>query len=58
MSELLTLEQAGLRLGGVSKRTVQRLVADGQIRVVKIRRSTFVSLDELERYVKARQRLA
>lgn len=58
MSELLTLEEAGRRLGGVSKRTVQRLIADRQLKVVKVRRSSFVTLDELERYVKARQRLA
>jgi excisionase family DNA binding protein len=57
MSELLTIKEAGERLR-VSPRTVQRLIADRQIKVVKIRRSSFVTLDELERYVKARQRLA
>ena len=58
MSELLTLEEAGRRLGGVSKRTIQRLIADRQLKVVKVRRTPFVTIDELERYVKARQRLA
>jgi excisionase family DNA binding protein len=52
MSELLTLEEAGKRLGGVSRRTVERLVRDRKIAKVKVRGSSFIAADELERYVR------
>jgi len=57
MSELLTLTEAA-RVLNVSVRTVQRLIADRQIKVVKVRRSTRVAVDELARFAKARERLA
>ena len=52
MSELLTLEEAGRRLGGVSRRTVERLIRDRKLTVTKVRRSSFIELTELERYVR------
>lgn len=57
MSQLLTIAEAAEVLH-VSRRTVQRLIAARELRVVKVRRSTRVSADELARYAKARERLA
>jgi len=51
MPELLTLEEAGKRLGGVSRRTVERLIRDRKLKVTKVRRSSFVEAAELERYI-------
>jgi excisionase family DNA binding protein len=57
MSELLTIEETCDRLR-VSRSTVYRLIAERQLKVVKVRRSTLVSAAEIERYVKTRERLA
>jgi excisionase family DNA binding protein len=57
VSALLTIAEAARALN-VSTRTVQRLIADRQIKVVKVRRSTRVTADEVARYAKARERLA
>jgi len=58
VSELLTLEQVGERLGGVSRRTVEREIAAGRLRPVHVRRRVFVTLRELEAYLAAAHRAA
>lgn len=55
-SELLDLQQAAYYLGGVSTRTVHRLVARGQLRKVKVGGSTFFRQSELDRYIRAAER--
>lgn len=59
-SDLLDLQQTARYLGGVSTRTVHRLVERGQLRKVKVGGSTFFRQSELDRYIKAaeRQRVA
>jgi excisionase family DNA binding protein len=57
MTELLTLNEVADRLR-VSTRTVRRLVASGQIRVVKIARRTLVKASEVDAYVAAASRRA
>ena len=54
MPELLTLNQVAAHLQ-VSRRTVERLVAAGRIRVVHIGRAIRVSDRELEAYVAAQR---
>jgi excisionase family DNA binding protein len=39
---LLSLEETARQLGGVSKRTVQRMIASGELCTVKVRRSVMV----------------
>jgi excisionase family DNA binding protein len=58
VSELLTLEQVGERLGGVSRRTVEREIAAGRLRAVHVRRRVFVAARELEAYLAAAHRAA
>ena len=55
--ELLTLDQAASECY-VSRRTLEREVAAGRLRVTKIRRATRVSRRELERYKQAMDRAA
>jgi excisionase family DNA binding protein len=61
MSELLAIDKAAA-LVGVSRRTLYREIADGRLRVTKVRGSSFISTVELERYVaqaeRRRRRLA
>lgn len=53
MSELLNLDEVGRRLGGISRRTVYRLIADRRLRVTKVRGSSFVTEAEVERYIRS-----
>lgn len=55
MAELLTLDEAAEKLR-VSRRTVERLIASGQIRPTRIGARTLVSDRELEAYVAAASR--
>lgn len=57
MTELLTLQEVAERLR-VSVSTVRRLVASGQIRVVKVGRKPLVTSRELEAYLAAAVRRA
>ena len=54
MADLLTLDQVADRLQ-VSRRTVERLVAAGRIRIVRIGRAIRVTERELEAYVAAQR---
>lgn len=56
MSELLDLGEVARRLGGISRRTVYRLIADRKLRVTKVRGSSFVTEVELERYIRTAER--
>lgn len=55
MSEPLTIAEVAERLR-IGKRTVERYVATGDIRSVKIGRRRFVLADELERYIRTAER--
>lgn len=55
MSLLLTIPEVAERMR-VGRRTVERLVAAGEIRSVLIRRRRFVQETELERYVRLAER--
>lgn len=57
MTELLTLDEVAAALR-VSRRTVEREVAAGRIRPVRIGRRRLVSVKELEAYVAAAFRAA
>ncbi len=52
MTTLLTLAEVATRLR-VSRRTVQRLVASGQLRVVKVASKSLVTDAEVEAFVAA-----
>ena len=54
---LLTLDEAAKECYA-SRRTLEREIAAGRLRVVKIRRLTRVSRHELERYKRAMERAA
>ena len=56
MTELLALDEVARRLGGISRRTVYRLIADRKLRVTKVRGSSFVTEAELERYIRTAER--
>jgi hypothetical protein len=55
-AELVTLAQARLRLGGISPQTLYRLVADGELVLVKLRRRSFVIAGDLERLIERSSR--
>lgn len=55
MSELLTVPEVAERMR-VGRRTVERLIAAGDLRSVLIRRRRFVQETELERYVRLAER--
>jgi excisionase family DNA binding protein len=55
-SDLLDVAEAADYLGGVSPRTVHRLVARGQLRKVKIGGSTRFRRTELDRYLRDAER--
>lgn len=57
MTDLLTLDESAQRLR-VSTRTVQRLIASGQIRPIHIGRRTLITVKEIEAYVAAAYRKA
>jgi excisionase family DNA binding protein len=57
VSELLTLDEVAERLR-VSRRTVEREMAAGRIRAVRIGRRRLVTVKELEAYVSAAFRTA
>jgi excisionase family DNA binding protein len=57
VTDLLTLDEAAARLR-VSRRTVQRLIAEGRIRPVRIRRRVLVTPRELEAYLAGLHRAA
>lgn len=50
MSELLTLDEVAERLR-VGKRTVERLVAAGELRSLRVARRRFVDQREVDRYL-------
>lgn len=50
MAELFTVDEVAEKLR-VSRRTVERLVAAGRIRVVRVGRRTLVTDRELEAYI-------
>jgi len=54
MTDLLTLDQVAEHLQ-VSRRTVERLVAAGRIRIVRVGRLIRVSERELEAYLAAQR---
>ena len=58
MSELLTLEEVAERLGGVSRRTVEREIAAGRLRAVHVRRRVFITPREVEAYLASARRAA
>lgn len=55
MSELLTIDEVAERLR-LGRRTVERYIARGDIRSAKAGRRRLVSIDELDRFVKAAER--
>lgn len=55
MAELLTILETADRLH-VSRATVYRLIRDRRLAVTKVRNSTFVTMTELERFVKVSER--
>ena len=57
MTELLTLNDVAERLH-VSTKTVRRLVAAGQIRVIYVGRKPLVTEREFEAYIAARRKAA
>lgn len=57
MTELLTYAQVAERLH-VSVRGVQRLVASGQLRVIRVGRRPLITDKELEAYIAAAYRRA
>lgn len=57
MTELLTLDEVAERLR-VSRRTVERELAAGHLRPVRIGRRRLVTVKELEAYVAAAFRVA
>lgn len=56
-SYVLTVDEVAHRLQ-VSTRTVRRLIASGQLRVVKIRRRTFILPREVDAFLAAAARHA
>lgn len=52
----MSLREAREYLGGISPQTLYRLVADGQLRLVKLRRRSFIRVADLERLVAASTR--
>ena len=48
---LLTMDEAAVALGGLSKAGVYRLIRQGRLKKVKVGSRTFISTAELERYV-------
>jgi excisionase family DNA binding protein len=49
---LLTLSDAATRLG-VSRKTVEREIADGRLAIVRVRRARKIAPAELDRYIAA-----
>lgn len=57
MTELLTPTEVAERLR-VSRRTVERLIASGQVRAIKVGRRTLVTAFEVEAFIAASRRRA
>jgi excisionase family DNA binding protein len=55
MTKLLTILEVSEMLGGVSRRTVERLIASGQLRAKKIGSRTFVTDREVEAFIASRR---
>lgn len=55
MSEPLTVQEVADRLR-VGKRTVERWVAEGEMRSVKLGRRRFIMANELERFLRMAER--
>jgi excisionase family DNA binding protein len=55
MSELLTVERAAIVMS-VGKRTVERLIANGELRSVKIGRRRLVPEDAVVQYIRLAER--
>lgn len=55
---LWTLDEAGRQLGGLSRRTVQRLISRGEIPFVRIGRSVRIPVEALQVFVAERMQTA
>jgi len=55
MSDLLTIPEVADRMR-IGQRTVERLIAEGDLRSVLVRRRRFVQEQELERYMRLAER--
>ena len=53
---LVTVAEARRLLGGVSGQTIYRLIADGELPIVKIRRRTFMRCADLEALIESATR--
>jgi excisionase family DNA binding protein len=47
-ASLLTLREARVCLGGISAHTLYRLIDDGELKLVKLRRRSFIRRDDIE----------
>jgi excisionase family DNA binding protein len=56
-SRLVSLADARTSLGGVSPQTLYRLAADGDLRIVKVRRRSFVPASDIDAYIARSTRL-
>lgn len=56
--QLLDVQQAADYLGGISTRTVYRLVQDKKLTILKVRGMTRFRRSELERYLRAAEQVA
>ena len=48
---LVTIREACRLLGGISRPTLYRLVADGELRIVKVRRRSFIAAADIDAFV-------
>jgi excisionase family DNA binding protein len=48
MSPLMSVSAARAHLGGVSRETLYRLVREGELSIVKVRRRTFIPRADIE----------
>lgn len=51
----LTIDESAAYLR-CSRRTVYRLIAEGKIRIIKVRSMTFIAQAELDRYLRSAER--
>jgi excisionase family DNA binding protein len=51
MENLYSVEQAAIKLGGISKYTVEVWLSKGRLRRTKIGRRTMISESELQRFI-------
>lgn len=51
MTSLLALDEAAAKLGGISRRTLEREIADGKIAVVEIRGRVMIDAADVPEYI-------